>query len=47
MDTSAFGGDTAKLVKEKRRQMHEAANRLDFETAVLLRDELRELEKKG
>lgn len=45
MDEIAFGGDTAKLVKEKRRQMHEAADRLDFETAALLRDEIRTLEK--
>ena len=44
MDTATFGGDTAKLVKEKRRQMHEAADRLDFETAALLRDEIRILE---
>ena len=49
MDASAYGGDTAKLLKEKRRQMHEAADRLDFETATLIRDEIRTLEeeKKG
>ena len=47
MDVSAYGGDKNKVIKEKRRQMHEAADRLDFETAALLRDELRELEKKG
>ena len=49
MDVSAYGGDTTKLLKEKRRQMHEAADRLDFETAALLRDEIRTLEesKKG
>jgi excinuclease ABC subunit B len=46
LDTNAFGGDTKKLIKEKRRQMHEAADRLDFETAALLRDELRVLESK-
>lgn len=45
MDRAAFGGDTAKLLKEKRRQMHEAADRLDFETAALLRDEIRKLEE--
>ena len=44
LDTNAFGGDTKKLLKEKRRQMHEAADRLDFETAALLRDEIRMLE---
>ena len=49
MDVSAYGGDKTKLLKEKRRQMHEAADRLDFETAALLRDEIRTLEesKKG
>ncbi|RJQ34341.1 excinuclease ABC subunit UvrB [Candidatus Parcubacteria bacterium] len=49
MDVSAYSGDTTKLLKEKRRQMHEAADRLDFETAALLRDEIRTLEesKKG
>ena len=46
MDTDAFGGDKAKLIKEKRRQMHEAADRLDFETAALIRDEIRMLETK-
>jgi len=44
MDTNAFGGDKKKLIKEKRRQMHDAADRLDFETAALLRDEIRTLE---
>ncbi|MEY4747417.1 MAG: hypothetical protein RLZZ416_466 [Candidatus Parcubacteria bacterium] len=44
MDTDAFGGDKAKLIRDKRRQMHEAADRLDFETAALIRDELRALE---
>ncbi len=45
MDTSAAGGDIQKLIKEKRRQMHEAADRLDFETATILRDEILTLEK--
>lgn len=44
MDTHAFAGDKEKLVKEKRRQMHEAADRLDFETAALIRDEIATLE---
>ncbi|OGG63173.1 excinuclease ABC subunit B [Candidatus Kaiserbacteria bacterium RIFCSPHIGHO2_02_FULL_59_21] len=47
IDSTAFGGDTAKLVREKRRQMHEAADRLDFETAALIRDEIRVLEGKA
>lgn len=45
MDTAAYGGDTKKLITEKRRQMHDAADRLDFETAALLRDEIRQLEE--
>ena len=45
MDSNAAGGDVQKLVKEKRRQMHGAADRLDFETAALLRDEILTLEK--
>ena len=44
MDVSAYGGDKAKLIKEKRRQMHDAADRLDFETAALIRDEIATLE---
>ncbi|HWP61029.1 MAG TPA: UvrB/UvrC motif-containing protein, partial [Candidatus Paceibacterota bacterium] len=44
MDTKAYAGDKKKLLKEKRRQMHEAADRLDFETAALLRDEIRTIE---
>ena len=45
MDSNAAGGDVQKLVKEKRRQMHDAADRLDFETAAILRDEILTLEK--
>ncbi len=44
-DANAFGGDMKKLIKDKRRQMHDAADRLDFETAALLRDEIRTLEE--
>lgn len=46
MEKATFGGDVAKLIKEKRREMHAAADRLDFETAALIRDELRQLEAK-
>lgn len=46
LDTAAYGGDVRKLVKDKRQQMHEAADRLDFETAALLRDEIQKLETK-
>ncbi len=34
-----------KLIKEKNKQMSEAVKNLDFETAAILRDEIRELEK--
>jgi len=44
MDVAAYGGDMKKVIAEKRRQMHQAADRLDFETASLLRDEIRTLE---
>jgi excinuclease ABC subunit B len=45
LDSNAYGGDMKKVIKEKRRQMHEAADRLDFETASLIRDEIRTLEE--
>ncbi len=44
MDKDAFQGSISKLIKEKRRQMHESADRLDFETAALIRDEIQKLE---
>jgi len=34
-----------KLIKDKNKQMNEAVKELDFETAAILRDEIRELEK--
>jgi len=45
LDANAFGGDLTKVIKEKRRQMHDAADALDFETAAILRDEIRTLEE--
>lgn len=44
MDVAAYEGGKAKLIKTKRKEMHEAADRLDFETAALLRDEIAALE---
>ncbi len=44
LDKSTYAGDIVKLLREKRRQMHEAADRLDFETAGLIRDEILKLE---
>lgn len=43
-ELSAAGGDIVKLIKQKREEMHAAADHLDFETAALLRDEIRKLE---
>lgn len=43
-DLIAHGGDVTKVIAEKRRQMHDAADALDFETAALLRDEVQKLE---
>jgi excinuclease ABC subunit B len=45
-DANAFGGDMKKVIKDKRQQMHKAADDLDFETAAILRDEIRILEEK-
>lgn len=45
-DVAAYGGDVKKVVAQKRREMHDAADALDFETAALLRDEIRVLEQK-
>ena len=45
MDAAAYKGGVSKLIKQKRKEMHEAADNLDFETAALLRDEIAALEK--
>jgi excinuclease ABC subunit B len=39
--------DLRKLLMSKRREMHEAADNLDFETATLIRDEIRALEERA
>ncbi|MFH1170040.1 MAG: excinuclease ABC subunit UvrB [Candidatus Vogelbacteria bacterium] len=41
LDRATYGGNTRKIVKEKKRQMREAVKELDFETAALIRDELK------
>ena len=46
LDRATFGGNTRKIVKEKERQMREAVKELDFETAALIRDELKLLTAK-
>jgi excinuclease ABC subunit B len=45
LDLSAENADPKKLIREKRQEMHQAADDLDFETASILRDEIRELER--
>ncbi len=45
LDKALFEKNPKKLIKEKVRQMNEAVKLLDFETAAILRDEIRELEK--
>jgi sulfide:quinone oxidoreductase len=45
-DLAAAGGNVEKLIKQKREEMHMAADQLDFETAALLRDEIRKLQEK-
>ncbi len=39
-------GDIKKLIKRKQNEMHDAADALDFETAAIIRDEIRVLEEK-
>ena len=46
LDVAASGGSVAQLIKEKRREMHDAADKLDFETAALIRDEIAQLESR-
>lgn len=45
LDLAAYGGDVKKVIKRKREQMEDAVQRLDFESAALIRDEIILLEK--
>lgn len=45
IDLELFSKNPKKILKEKRRQMEEAVAILDFETAAIIRDEIRYLEK--
>jgi excinuclease ABC subunit B len=45
LDQAQFTKDPKKLIKEKTKEMQEAVKELDFETAAILRDEIRALEK--
>jgi excinuclease ABC subunit B len=44
VDGQIFGKDLANLLKLKRKEMSEAVKELDFETAAILRDEIKTLE---
>lgn len=44
-DTAIFKGDIEKLIKFKQNQMNEAVKKLEFETAAILRDEIKGLLK--
>ncbi len=43
LDKKAFDKDPKKIIKQKEKQMHAAVKELDFETAALLRDEIKML----
>lgn len=47
VDMELYRKNPKKMLKEKRRQMQDAVAILDFETAAILRDEIRYLEEKG
>jgi excinuclease UvrABC nuclease subunit len=40
------GGDIKEIIKEKKEKMKEAAEKLEFELALILREEISILEKK-
>lgn len=45
IDRIAFAKNPKVLIREKKQQMNEAVKELDFETAAIIRDEIRALEK--
>ncbi|MCR4284324.1 MAG: excinuclease ABC subunit UvrB [Parcubacteria group bacterium] len=45
MDKKLFEKNPKKLIKDKEKQMSQAVKELDFETAAILRDEIKEIEK--
>ena len=46
IDERVFAKDPAKLIRVKEKEMKRAVKALDFETAAILRDEIRELESR-
>lgn len=47
LDTLGDARPVAEIIKDKEKQMREAAKNLEFELAAILRDEIRELKKNG
>lgn len=47
LDKQIFGKDKKKLIRQKVHQMNDAVKELDFETAAILRDEIKALENRG
>ncbi len=47
LDAKLYGEDPKAFIADKRRQMEEAVENLDFETAAILRDEIYTLEGSG
>jgi len=47
LDTLAYQDDPKAFIKAKREEMEEAVEKLDFETAALIRDEIYKLEGTG
>jgi excinuclease ABC subunit B len=45
LDKNLYGKGLAKLIKQKEKQMNASVKVLDFETAAILRDEIKELSK--
>jgi excinuclease ABC subunit B len=45
LDKNLYGKGLAKLIKQKEKQMNASVKVLDFETAAILRDEIKELQK--
>jgi len=45
IDKKLYEKNPTKLIKEKTKQMNDAVKILDFETAAIIRDEIKELEE--
>jgi protein-arginine kinase activator protein McsA len=47
LDARLFANNPAKLIKLKEKEMNEAVKELDFETAAILRDEIKILKERS